>query len=301
MATLKKLTVGAINITIHPHTAEKYIEVIKKAGKNKTPVKLRKDLFGTLTNVKQFSDGAFKECKVQPVEGDLIKYVDINLQGNWWDIETKDVANDVDKEKINIPKNLKPNLEVLSFIFFPDEHLLIYESYETSNSLTPSYAEKIVRNALNSPDIVSKYGIINVKHHPETDAVDKLIELKKITNIQLETRRPNPDGLKSAERKVHDRLAKLNAKTEIKEYKADENEFLTPDIELTNEIKIAARNGEASLVNINENDRKELHSTKSHPLTRTDFYNPDIILLQHAFLELATKVKKHIVSWINDG
>lgn len=41
MARPKKLTYGAVNITMHPHSPEKYVELFRMARKNARNVNLR--------------------------------------------------------------------------------------------------------------------------------------------------------------------------------------------------------------------------------------------------------------------
>jgi hypothetical protein len=296
MATPRKLVVGAINITMHPHTPDLYVKLLKSASRNETSVQLRHDLFGRIAHVKERTDNYNKDEKI--IEGDLYKYVDIDLKGNWYDIDTRDVASDLEKEKINIPKQLKPDLAVFSFVFYPKNHLLVYQAYDTGKNLTPLYAEKIVRESLNTTSLAAKYGIINVTHLPETDKVEEIINLNKITSITLQSRRPNPDDLKSAERKYHDRLKKINAKTEVKTYKADEGESLKPDNVLKNEMRIAAKNGDTSVTHIDENDRTAIHTTISHPLTRVEFYDIDKSIFIDVFEELANTIRNKIADWI---
>lgn len=47
MARPKKLTYGAVNITMHPHSPEKYVELFRMARKNARNVNLR----GTLSRL----------------------------------------------------------------------------------------------------------------------------------------------------------------------------------------------------------------------------------------------------------
>ncbi|HFW2858075.1 TPA: DUF4747 family protein, partial [Salmonella enterica subsp. enterica serovar Virchow] len=47
MARAKKLTYGAVNITMHPHSPEKYVELFRMARKNASNVNLRGDSFAT--------------------------------------------------------------------------------------------------------------------------------------------------------------------------------------------------------------------------------------------------------------
>jgi hypothetical protein len=297
MAVFRKVVVGAINITMHPHSPKSYIKLLKSASKNATSVRLRHDLFGRIAHVSERVDQHNEGETI--VEGDLYKYIDIDLTGNWYDIDTRDVASDSEKDKINIPEQLKPDLAVFSFVFYPKNHLLVYQAYDTGKKLTPLYAEKIVRESLNSSNLSKKYGVINVTHLPETDKVEEIINLKRITSITLDSRRPNPDDLRNAERKYHDRLKKINAKTEIKTFKADEGESLKPDEELKNEMRIAAKNGDTSVTHIDENDRKSVLTTAQHPLTRTDFFNPETSLFFDVFESLANNIRVKISNWIN--
>lgn len=296
MGVLRKVVAGAINITIHPHSPETYVKLIRSASRNEASVQLRHDLFGRLAHVTKVKDKLGNDETI--IAGDIYKYVDIDLKGNWYDIDTRDVASDSEKDKINIPEQLKPDLAVFSFVFYPKNHLLVYQAYDAGKVLTPNYAEKIVRESLNSTALQAKYGIVNVKHLPETDKVEEIISLNKITEITLDSRRPNPDDLKSAERKFHDRLKKINAKTEVRTYKADEGETLKPDSILKNEMRISAKNGDTTVKHIDENDRKVVHTTVEHPLTREKFFDPEKSLFVDVFEELANNIRIKIENWI---
>ncbi|PLL96602.1 DUF4747 domain-containing protein, partial [Klebsiella michiganensis] len=49
MARTKKLTYGAVNITMHPHSPEKYVELFRMARKNAENINLRGDSYATLS------------------------------------------------------------------------------------------------------------------------------------------------------------------------------------------------------------------------------------------------------------
>ena len=49
MARTKKLTYGAVNITMHPHSPEKYVELFRMARKNSENINLRGDSYATLS------------------------------------------------------------------------------------------------------------------------------------------------------------------------------------------------------------------------------------------------------------
>ncbi|EBU3991066.1 TPA: DUF4747 family protein, partial [Salmonella enterica subsp. enterica serovar Virchow] len=57
MARAKKLTYGAVNITMHPHSPEKYVELFRMARKNASNVNLRGDSFATLSYFYPYKKG----------------------------------------------------------------------------------------------------------------------------------------------------------------------------------------------------------------------------------------------------
>lgn len=64
-----------------------------------------------------------------------------------------------------------------------------------------------------------------------------MLSLRGITNLTLITKRPNPDDLRTTERKVHDRLKKWNASQEERTLKSMDGD----ELHLDKELKLEAR------------------------------------------------------------
>ena len=295
MARDKKLEFGALNVTIHPHTPEKYIQLFNSARKLKSSARLRGDQFGRIGAIYKLDRD---QEEPGPIVGEIVKFTNIDVDGEWYDIESKDVATDEDVAEINIPEKLKRNLSRFSFIFFPDDHILVYEGYYDGKALSANFAEKLFELALNHPELTNRFGEVFVSHIPEANAIDRMLELNGVTNLTLVTKRPNPDDLKVTEKRVHDRLKRLNAAQEERVLKASNGKELLLDQELKLEAKVAAKNGTVELKRYNEAGKKEELSTKDHPMRRTDYYNPNSESPFELLRDMAFNLKKEISAWI---
>ncbi len=295
MARDKKLEFGALNVTIHPHTPQKYLQLFTAARKIQSSARLFSDQFGRIGSIHKLDRD---QQEPGPIVGEAIKFTNIDVDGEWYNLESKDVASDEDIAEINIPEQLKPNLSRFSFIFFPDEHILIYEGYYDGKSLGASTAEKLFERVLNHPELVNRFGQVFVSHIPEANEIDRMLELSGVTNLTLVTKRPNPDDLKVTEKRVHDRLRRWNAAQEERVIKATDGKELELDTELKLEARVAAKNGTVELKRENEAGKKERFSTKDHPMRRTDYYNPSSQSAFEVLRNMAFNLKQEISSWI---
>lgn len=284
MARTKKLTYGAVNITIHPHTPEKYIELFRMARRNARNVKLRGDSYATLSFFNPYKRG---QSSNEPFEGEILKFIDIDIDGEWFNISKKDVATDEEKDKINIPENLKPNVGRFSFIFLPESHLLVYEMQDKNKYISPKQMETFLNGIFSDTKILDKFGIVNVTILTEPESVEKMLSLKGITLISMITRRPNPDDLISAESIMQKRFKKLGVIEEDKTYKSERGQEIKPDKELKQDALIASRNGEVSIRRINETGLVEIHASSEVPLQRVEPYDSDVTSVTELLIQKA--------------
>ncbi|EIT3909550.1 DUF4747 family protein [Escherichia coli] len=273
MARPKKLTYGAVNITMHPHSPEKYVELFRMARKNARNVNLRGDSFATLSHFYPYRKD---QVVSEPFEGEILKYTDIDVDGDWFDIVKKDIASDEQKERISIPENLKPNVARFSFVFLPASHLLVYEMQDKGRHLTSKQIENFLNGIFSHERIIEKFGKINVTILTEPDNVERMLSLKGITCINMVTRRPNPDDLASAESIMQKRFKRIGVIEEDKTYKSERGQEIKPDSELKQDALIASRNGEVSIRRINEAGLVEVHASSDLPLQRVESYDSDV-------------------------
>ncbi|EPP6381552.1 DUF4747 family protein [Vibrio alginolyticus] len=293
---MKKLVHSALNIVTHPHSPENYLKLFSAAQKLEIPVRVRGEQYGSIIHVSKLD----KDQKLSPILGEIVKYTNIDKQSDWYDLVSKDVASEEDQLKIKqLPDHLKPNMARFSFIFFPDTHLMVFETYCDSKTLSINYAQKIVHDTLNNPLLLDKFGEVNVTVIPQTDQIDELLNLTGLKTLRMVTNRPNPDDLAHVEGRVKERLANMNAISEERIIKASRDEELLLDEVLKLEAKVAAKNGEVELKRYNHEGRKEEYNTKEHPYTETSFYNPKTSSHFHELVRVGQALKTKLMSWIS--
>lgn len=295
MAREKKLIIGAVNITIQPHTPERYLELMKAVYRLRKPANISGDQFGLLAGMHKL---ARDQEEPGPITGDIFRYTDINRNAQWFNTDTNDFADDDDVEGINIPENLKPNSSRFSYIFFPDQHLIFYEGYYDGNSFGPANAERFFTRLLNADEIAEDFGRVEVTHVPERNTLESAIRLRQKEKIMMMVKRPNPDDHAETERRVMERMRARNVEKFEQSYKAVSGQSIEMDDELETMAHISARNGSFYLKGKDENNRPVEYSTKEHPMTVTHYYDPDsesaFALLERVCLDL----KDRLIEWI---
>lgn len=293
---MKKLSYSALNIVSHPHSAETYVKMFFEMKKQDYAVKLRGDTFATAIHI-SYLDKTDK--KNSPILGEVVKYTNIDKDSEWYDITSQDIASDEDLLKVkSLPDHLKPNMSKFSFIFYPDSHLMVFESLYDGKRFSPNYAQKLFDTIFSSPHFQEKFGVVNVTVIPETDAIDRVLSMPGIKYLRMVTNLPNPDGLKKTEGKVKERLAGLNAISEERILKSKRDQDLLLDEITKLEAKVAAKNGEVDLKRQNEMGKKEEFSTKEHALVQDNFYDPSVSSPFDELLRFGAMIKDRVGNWI---
>lgn len=294
----KTIKVSALSIVTHPHSPENYIKLLKKAEKLDRPVNLRGETYATLSFVHPLEKN---QKEPGPISGEFIKYTDIDVNSEWYNIASKETATEAELAKIKaLPKNLKPNMSRFSFIFYPDKHIMIFETNYDNKSFSTNYAQKTLSSLFIQPEIFEEFGKVHVHIIPETDTVDLIINDKSLSYLHMHIIRPNPDDIKTAEAKFKKRLKRLNAEKQDLTLYPPKGEQLALDKEEKTLAKIAAKNGfiEAKVVNI-ENNRVETVSTKEHPLKESVIYNPKTTDAFSQLKQIAPTLIEKVASWMN--
>jgi len=299
MAKDKKMVVGALNITMHPHSPQKYVDLFRAASRNKTPVKIYGDQSGLLVGAGKLDESLFSKSKsktsLNPISGDIFKFADIDLDSEWFNTETNKFASDGELKDLSLPENLKPNSSRFSYIFYPNNHILVYEGYYNGKSLAPQNAVRFFENLLNAAPLQRKFGKIDVTHEPETDALDQALNMKHKDRITMVINRPNADHLAEAERDFLKQLTELNAEKQEISYKAASQDGLKLTKSVETIARVAARNGEVSVRGKDGSNKPQEFSTKNHPLIETEYYNPDASIPFSIFSSIAERIKDEIV------
>jgi len=276
----QKLTIGAINITAHPHpTPRIYAELLLDAYRLKAQVPIRGDAGGILCSAFESDPGDEKSW----VSGEIAKFLNIDLEQPWFDLVEFDEANEEEAKKISIPEHLKPNLTKIEYILVPELHILFFEVAHHGNKITPSMALKFFRRLFSADSIVAKYGPIETTVVPKREVVDAILDSNSIRELNLVITRPNNDDLGSAEQKLLQELDEQGSREMKVSHKTQPGKFLKPNGKLKTLGKIAAKNGVLSAQVKDDRGVTSPLSTIDHPELQTVFYNPNTETFMDAF------------------
>lgn len=271
MARERKLTVGVINITMHPHSPALYVELLRAAKNLKSTAELGSRQTALINKVSPFEVGAKSSAPL--MSGTLVRFQNIDMDGPWFDTSSEELAQQEDLDEINIPANLKPNSSLYDFVFYPDRHLLFYEMESKDAKITPLQMEKAISRILNHPRLQKKYGQIEVTNIPEIDKLEEALKDTKISNLRLVVTRPNADHFDDIERTFLQNMNFEHVSELIQEKKAIKGQSLQLSEQTLELTKIAAKNGHVNLKGHEASGKPVQYSTKSHPLKITDYYD----------------------------
>lgn len=284
MPKLRSIKIGALNITLHPHTSDKYVQLFRDAKAIRRSVRFKANHYAMLGTIREMEEGApeLGLC------GLLYRHIDFGKDEPWLNLLEEKPADEGDLDNIKIPEHLKPGLTSMRYVFFPEHHRLFFETKnEEQKTLGPTSAQKIFSAILNQHSLVEQYGEVTITIEPSKEGLEKIFAIPKLKRLSLEICRPNADDLEDAEKKVLDRLNKQNAKREDITLIAEKGSSLEPDEDMKTLAQIAASNGKVTGKGKDQNNNTLDESTRDHPWGYTIKYDPDTQDGQSAFLQKA--------------
>lgn len=288
VAKLKNLSIAAINITIQPHSPQKYISLFKAAEDTKKAIRVSGDVYLQLVR------GIFHIDINNPengIYGDIAKYVDIPPDTKWLNLDTEAEAEENDLKAVSIPENMKPNYNPFAFVFYPKTHQFFYESRNGNYRLSPKYVEKLLRGVFQLPEIEKRFGKVDVTVIPQDDTVEQILSIHKLTTLSLRLTRPNPDDFGDDE-EILEILDSQNIGVQDVVNKAVKGRTIKPSSVTKKLARVASRNGYVEGSGYDNEGNPVSDSTKSHPFTLGYAYQPEKQLLIDALQAAAAKAMK---------
>lgn len=282
MARDSKIEVAAVNIRI-PETHERnYVRLIEVLASLRRGVKVYGESFVAINFYNELTN-----------EGIFSKYTEIDIDGDWFDLESFDAAAPEKIEDISIPDNLRPNLSQFYFELEPKLHIIAFSSYAESKGLSTRSVERYFQEALRWPEVTKEFGRVEADVIKDYGAVEEILKLPDLKELHLVIRPPNSDdvGLSLAD-VIEKRLREQNADEYEETLKAKGGNGLKPNDRTEKLAKIAAENGQVrarSLVNGVTVD----HNTAESPLKEVTTYKADQAELP-VFRILADKIFKRV-------
>jgi len=271
----KQLTIGSINIVIHPHTPERYIDLFFAAFRLKRSIQLRGNQHALIGELR-FLD---PDKPLDGLAGKVYRFTHIDPSAAWFNLEEHKAATEDEVSKIAIPAHLKPNLVMFSFVFYPKypkAHRLYFESQSGKDRLSVGSMLKLLNGLFSHHSIVKEFGAVDITAIPEREQLDKIFKIPNLKKLIIEITRPNPDDLEDEEARILERLNKQNARRLHQELVAVQNESIKPDKITKALARVASQNGKVIGIGTSTDQRRLEESTVDHPQLEMIRYNPDM-------------------------
>lgn len=268
MARQSVVRVGVLNIVIHPHSPEKYINLIRDTYSLAQPGKIRGSDYGFLASFRKLNSPLKEDNQV--IWGTVYRFLNIDPRGTWLDLSQKIPVDMAEEGRPPIvPEHLKPNLREGYYLFSPKHHKLFFET----SFLAPQSFSKLITSLFSQKPIYEKYGQVDVNVVSTKEVIERILLIPRITRLNIDFTMPNPDDLGEIEKKIQDRLESQNIRRIKNEATSTHQEGVKPDSETKALMSMALQNGEVTVTGY-EGAQKKILSTKDHPLIQLFYYNP---------------------------
>lgn len=262
MARPSKIEVSAINIRIPSDHDRDYVALINFLSNLKVGVRVWSDNFVAISYFNP-------ETQV----GVFSKYTEIDVDGEWFDVENFDIASAEDVSKVVIPDNLRPNHSAFYFHLSPSDHVVSFQTYSESKTLSAKSVEKFFHEALQRSDVRAQFGFVEADVIQSYEAVDEILGLPLLKDLTITIRRPNSDDVsKDLAKEIEERLREQKGEEYVEGLRSKDADGLQPNERTRKLAQVAAENGKVSARNI-ENGLMVSHDTSEKPLKEVDTFN----------------------------
>ena len=269
----RTVTIAAVNIALHaPHGAERYVELLQKAFRRRSVVRLgtlHGAMLGTLSRPRI-------EGRELWMEGDIYRFVKLDPSEPWFNSETKEPATDDEVESIKIPRHLLPHLQRIPFVFNARRHRLWHIARDQKISFGSATAVKFLEPLLQSTALLLDFPEVSITAVPESSSVEDILSMPGLEYLRIELVRPNPDNGESAEARWLKRLEEQKTtKAKLELYHA-KNAVLSPNEETREMAEVAANNGSVYGRGRTADGMPTEDSTVARPMLKHEFVNTEI-------------------------
>ena len=274
-----KIEVSAINLRIPSANTRNYTSLIASILELKQGVRVHGNSYVAITDFHEPSG-----------MGVLSKYDEIDIDGDWFDVDDFNVAGDAAFEGVHIPENLRPNYSAFYFKLDQDAHVIAFENYSESKSLSSRSVERYFRTILSDDSILDAFGNVQADIVKSYAAVDEIFSLPDLLELKVVIRRPNSDDLSGdLASEIEDRLAEENADELEESIRTKDGQTLTPNERTKSLSYVAAENGSVIAKSI-VNGVKTETNTDEKPLKEIVTYYKEEKNARDLFIELAKKI-----------
>ncbi|MEE3625475.1 DUF4747 family protein [Nitrospirillum sp. BR 11752] len=281
MARHKRIVVAGVNVRLHPHSSQLYVDLFFRAFQLKRPIRIRGDQHLLLSSLR-YSDSS------NVITGSVARFTEIDMNQPWFDSENLEKADDGDVRSINIPPFMKPNYVSFDFMFFVDGHIFAFEKEGGDRPISPYSVEKFLDILFHDDEIIKDFGHVSVDVIGDKEGLSKIFSIYNIRSLVIEIQRPNADDL-DLDEEIEELLDSQNAKKLILDYSAVPGKSFTPAESTKKIAEVALRNGKVQARGRDESGNLVEMSSKDIPMIVSGRYDPKLTLARAAFWNVAEK------------
>ncbi|WP_273241760.1 DUF4747 family protein [Hyphomonas atlantica corrig.] len=276
MARPPKLEVSAINIRISTDEDRDYSALIATLAEQRKGVRVYGDSYVAIS----YFDESSKM-------GILSKYTEIDIDGDWFDLEDFDAAPPEKLDEISIPESLRPNLAQFYFKLDEDSHVVLFSSYSASKSLSARSLETYFAQALRWSVISQKFGRVEADIIKSYDEAEMLLRMPHLKEMRFIIGRPNTDIGRGLAEEIEERLERENGDEYEEVVRTKTEKDLVPTERSFNLAIVASENGKVQTKSL-VNGIVTTHTTEDSPLVEKDTYDPEVQSELSVFNRLAS-------------
>ncbi|MEX6508634.1 DUF4747 family protein [Jiella sp. M17.18] len=196
--------VFAVNIAADPHPPKIYPRILRKASR--IMVQARGSDFARIT--KPIRHRRHRHLYV----GRLHLWTDIDLEGDWIDLDKQEKLSEDERKKINIPEKARPNFRVFEYVFDIRSHLMYIEARnDLDKTIGATVVESIMQKIFSRWALGESLPEVAVTMVPEEGVAEELLAIPHKRIIQIVAYRPNPDfAPPETVRRVNDLMDRMN-------------------------------------------------------------------------------------------
>ena len=280
---------SVINITTHPHSCEKYIELFQDAFSCIPPLQIK--YYGNecisivSSNIKYYNNEKI-------ICGLICKYTQIQ-DGDWYNSKNGTVLSGDDRPNFDI-KSFHPNAQYFEFIFIPNGHRLFITTKHGDLKLSQAFLAKALSKLFNDKSLQEKYGEVNVTVEIDTKGMEAIERMERLERLFIRVHLPNGDDLSKEQEAFIERMKNQKASVVDENIKASKNEHITPDKQTKALMELAKSNGFIIARGI-ENGEKVTKKSSEYPVEYKSSYEPkEENLLDKLISEAISKISNFI-------
>ncbi|MGC2946623.1 DUF4747 family protein [Burkholderia ambifaria] len=283
----RTLYLGALNIVIQPHAPKMYAqrfeqcaELLKADFKRRKFFSRRNDGY-LITSIRAIDDDGVKNGYV----GEIARFLkfDPKEASQWLKLSSGKQAEADDIMTVNVPPDLQPSLGIFRFVFYPQNHRLVFETRSGGRSLSHRSVHDLFDYFFNHPGLPPGTDRVRITVEQSRQMISRIMKLEDLAAVDLKLARPN--DLITAQDKEEAIAAMTEAgveEIEIRMQRTHEKPIVLWDW-LKRLAGWTPSNGSFTATGYEKGKKVKL-STENHPITHKPRYDSRISMAADAFL-----------------